>query len=121
MLSMRQPESEPQLLVTVEEAARRLSIGRTVTYLLVLKGELPSVKIGRTRRVVVASLNDYFATLLQAEPNHGLPSRTAATAEEVGDGGQTRQPRGRHQQAQRRPLDGADLARRRQTQGVLRQ
>lgn len=63
---MKQPQSEP-LLVTVEEAARRLSIGRTATYLLVLKGELQSVKIGRTRRVVVASLNDYIRRLLEQE------------------------------------------------------
>lgn len=56
--------SEPPLLVTVEEAARRLSIGRTATYMLVLRGELQSVKIGRTRRVVVKSLEAYVAKLL---------------------------------------------------------
>ena len=55
-----QPQSEPPLLVTVEEAARRLSIGRTAAYMLVLRGELQSVKIGRTRRVVVASLEAYI-------------------------------------------------------------
>ena len=56
---------EPPVLVTVEEAARRLSIGRTATYMLVLRGELESVKIGRTRRVVVASIDDYVSKLLQ--------------------------------------------------------
>lgn len=60
-----QPQPEPLVLVTVEEAARRLSIGRTATYMLVLKGELQSVKIGRTRRVVVASIDDYVSKLLQ--------------------------------------------------------
>ncbi len=64
---MSQPRSEPPMLVTVEEAARRLSIGRTAAYMLVLRGELQSVKIGRTRRVVVASLNDYITTLLRRE------------------------------------------------------
>ncbi|HEY7781310.1 MAG TPA: helix-turn-helix domain-containing protein [Ktedonobacterales bacterium] len=58
MLAQSQPAPEPPVLVTVDEAARRLSIGRTAAYLLVLKGELQSVKIGRARRVVVASLND---------------------------------------------------------------
>ncbi|HEU5328648.1 MAG TPA: excisionase family DNA-binding protein [Thermomicrobiales bacterium] len=60
-----QLQPEPPVLVTVEEAARRLSIGRTATYMLVLKGELQSVKIGRTRRVVVASIDDYVSKLLQ--------------------------------------------------------
>ena len=60
-----QSRPEPPVLVTVEEAARRLSIGRTATYMLVLRGELESVKIGRTRRVVVASIDDYVSKLLQ--------------------------------------------------------
>ena len=60
-----QLQPEPPVLVTVEEAARRLSIGRTATYMLVLKGELQSVKIVRTRRVVVASIDDYVSKLLQ--------------------------------------------------------
>ena len=60
-----QSQPEPPVLVTVEEAARRLSIGRTATYMLVLRGELESVKIGRTRRVVVTSIDDYVSKLLQ--------------------------------------------------------
>lgn len=55
---------EPPMLVTVEEAARRLSIGRTAAYMLVLRGEIQSVKIGRTRRVVVKSLEAYIQRLL---------------------------------------------------------
>lgn len=63
----RQQVPDAPLLVTVEEAARRLSIGRTAAYLLVLQGELQSVKIGRTRRVVVASLEAYIQRLLEDE------------------------------------------------------
>lgn len=62
-----QQAPDAPLLVTVEEAARRLSIGRTAAYLLVLQGELQSVKIGRTRRVVVASLEAYIQRLLDHE------------------------------------------------------
>lgn len=62
---MASPRPEPPVLVTVEEVARRLSIGRTATYMLVLKGELQSVKIGRTRRVVVTSITDYITRLLE--------------------------------------------------------
>lgn len=64
---MMQHRREPPVLVTVEEAARRLSIGRTAAYMLVLKGELQSVKIGRTRRVVVSSLEAYIQRLLEQE------------------------------------------------------
>jgi excisionase family DNA binding protein len=61
------PHPEPPKLIPVEEAARLLGIGRTAAYMLVLKGELASVKIGRTRRVVVASLEAYIQRLLEGE------------------------------------------------------
>ena len=66
-MQQHEQEREPPVLVTVEEAARRLSIGRTACYMLVLKGELQSVKIGRTRRVVVSSLEAYIQRLLDGE------------------------------------------------------
>lgn len=49
--------------ISVEEAATLLGIGRTVTYRLVLGGELRSVKIGRRRLVVRASVEEYVARL----------------------------------------------------------
>jgi len=69
---MRMPQHEEGKtsevrLITVSEAARRLGIGRTACYALVLKGELQSVKIGRSRRVVVSSLEAYIERLLQHE------------------------------------------------------
>jgi excisionase family DNA binding protein len=54
---------EAKLLVSVEEAAALLSLGRTVTWALVRKNELRSVKVGKTRRVVVASLQEYVERL----------------------------------------------------------
>jgi excisionase family DNA binding protein len=39
------------LLLTPEQAARRLSVGRTTVYTLMASGELLSVNIGRCRRV----------------------------------------------------------------------
>lgn len=59
--------SEDTSLVTVEEAARMMSIGRTSCYMLVLNGELKSVKIGRTRRVVLSSIDAYIQRLLEKE------------------------------------------------------
>lgn len=40
-----------RLLLTVEEAAQRLGIGRTLAWRLVQAGQLPSVRLGRCVRV----------------------------------------------------------------------
>jgi excisionase family DNA binding protein len=50
-------------LLTVEEAARRLRIGRTTCYALIRSGELESVPVGRLRRVPPEALHDYVAKL----------------------------------------------------------
>ncbi|MCH7837981.1 MAG: helix-turn-helix domain-containing protein [Chloroflexi bacterium] len=55
-----------ELLVSVEEAARRLAIGRSSAYVLIRQGELASIKIGAARRVPVAALSEYVERL-QAE------------------------------------------------------
>ena len=55
---------EDQLLVTPEEAARRLSVGRTTVYELMSTGELKSVNIGRCRRVPVSSLTLFVSSLI---------------------------------------------------------
>lgn len=58
---------DPTLVaLTVEEAARRLSVGRTTMYALLASGEVPSVTIGRLRRIPAEALNDYVATRAQA-------------------------------------------------------
>ena len=53
-----------QLLVTPEEAARRLSVGRTTIYELMASGELQSVNIGRCRRVPLSALRSFVARLV---------------------------------------------------------
>ncbi len=45
------------VLLRVEEAARRLSIGRTKTYELMTAGELPVVRIGRSVRIPTAAVD----------------------------------------------------------------
>ena len=40
-----------KVLMTVPEAAKRLSLGRATTYQLVRRGELPVVRLGRAVRV----------------------------------------------------------------------
>lgn len=53
-----------KFLVSIEEAAVLLSLGSTEMYRLVRSGEIPSVKVGRSRRVVVTALHEYVAELL---------------------------------------------------------
>jgi excisionase family DNA binding protein len=50
-------------LLTVEEAAQRLGIGRTTMYRLVSSGEVESVTLGRLRRVPSECLDEFVATL----------------------------------------------------------
>lgn len=52
-----------ELLITVAEAARRLGLGRSLTYRFIQTAELPSLKIGGARRVAVADLNQFVERL----------------------------------------------------------
>ncbi|MEV7934946.1 helix-turn-helix domain-containing protein [Kitasatospora sp. NPDC088264] len=59
--------ADPTLVaLTVEEAARRLGVGRTTMYALVASGEVSSVTIGRLRRVPAEALKKYVASRTQA-------------------------------------------------------
>ena len=51
------------LLISVEEAATILGIGRTQTFELIMKGSISSVKIGRRRLVVRGDLEDFVRRL----------------------------------------------------------
>ena len=62
---------ERALLLRVEDAARRLGIARTLMFRLIKDGEVESVRVGRLRRVPVASLEDYVERLRQA---HNAPA-----------------------------------------------
>lgn len=53
------PPASERILLTVEEAAERLGIGRTFAWRLVRTGDLKSVQIGRLRRVHVDAVREY--------------------------------------------------------------
>lgn len=57
--------SEP-LLLTPEQAAKSLSIGRNKVFELMAAGELESVQIGRSRRVPWQAIEDYVVRLRSA-------------------------------------------------------
>lgn len=48
-----------RVLLTVEEAARRLRIGRTTAFGLVAAGDLESIQIGSLRRVPVDAVTRF--------------------------------------------------------------
>jgi excisionase family DNA binding protein len=54
-----------QILMTVEEAANALRIGRTRMFALIASGEIASVLIGRSRRISVDALREYTRRLPQ--------------------------------------------------------
>lgn len=51
--------SVPQLLLTVEEAAQVLRLGRTTVYNLIRAGDLDSARVGRLRRVPLEELRRF--------------------------------------------------------------
>lgn len=55
------------LVLTIEEAADVLRIGRTTMYALIAAGEVESVCIGRLRRIPVRCLRTYVEGLLSPD------------------------------------------------------
>ena len=51
---------EVQSILTIEEAAEVLRVGRTTMYELVLSGQVPSFTVGRARRLRRSDLDDYI-------------------------------------------------------------
>ncbi len=49
-----------KLLLTVEEAAQALGLGRSLLYDLLARKEIFSVKIGRVRRIPLAALQAFI-------------------------------------------------------------
>jgi excisionase family DNA binding protein len=58
-----------ELLLTVEEAARRLQLGRTLLYRLISSGDLESVTVGRLRRLLPAGVRGDGAPTAPARRN----------------------------------------------------
>ncbi len=55
--------TDEQLLLTAEEAAKALNVGRTTLYALIKDGQLHSVHIGRSCRLTRAELVRYVERL----------------------------------------------------------
>ncbi len=60
-------------LLTIEEGARRLSIGRSHIYELMQRGGLRSVRMGRSRRILNTDLEAFIDQILNGPDD--LPAR----------------------------------------------
>ena len=56
-----------QLLLTVEQAAARIGVGRTTMFALIGSGDVRTVQIGRLRRIRPADLQTYVDGLASSE------------------------------------------------------
>jgi excisionase family DNA binding protein len=57
-----------KLLLTPEETANLLSLGRTKVYQLIAEGTLRSVRIGKCRRVPTSALLELIDSLVATKP-----------------------------------------------------
>ncbi|WP_085171693.1 excisionase family DNA-binding protein [Mycolicibacterium iranicum] len=57
--------TEKSELITVQAAADRLAVSRWMIYRLIWEQQVKSVQIGRCRRIIRQSLDDYVAGLIE--------------------------------------------------------
>ena len=62
------------LLFKPEQGALVLGIGRSKIFELMATGEIPSVRIGRSRRISRQALEDYVARLCTSQTGDGRPA-----------------------------------------------
>lgn len=83
---MSLPTPDRAHLLTVEEAAECLGIGRTKTYELMMGGDLASIKIGSRRLVAVSSITAYIRDQLgHVEAPEALTKDTVEALVESGE------------------------------------
>lgn len=70
-----------KLLLTPEDAAAALSIGRSKLYELIAAGTLETVAIGACRRIPRAALDDFVDRLRTSTPSRPNDPSAAAPAE----------------------------------------
>jgi excisionase family DNA binding protein len=66
----RGPAPVSKILLTAEEAAEAMSLGRSFVYELVMCKRIRSVKVGRKRRIPVFALHEFVSRQL-AEMDEG--------------------------------------------------
>lgn len=54
-------QDQARLLLDVREAADLLGIGRSHLYSYVLRGDLPSIKLGRRRKISLEAIHEFIS------------------------------------------------------------
>jgi excisionase family DNA binding protein len=73
-----------KLLVTPEEAAAILSVGRTTVYEFIATGQLESVQIKSCRRIPMAALQRFVQRLLEGSERAGPNGEGGSSSEGAG-------------------------------------
>ncbi len=60
-------------LLTVAEAAFVTGCSRSLLYLKLMSGEIPSIKIGRARRIPIAALDEWVARQVEEQASDEQP------------------------------------------------
>lgn len=63
----REPKSQPTLLVNPDEAAAMMGLHRSRIFPLLKSGAIPSVKIGRSRRIRTQDIELFIQRLLEEQ------------------------------------------------------
>lgn len=74
---------DTKTLLTVAEAAGRLRVGRSFFYMLLMRGEVGSVKVGKCRRIPPGELDRYISRLVREQSFSGKKLDTARDGEGV--------------------------------------
>lgn len=64
---MSQPEAPKRVTMTVEEAGRKLGVGRNQAYEAVRRGEIPSIRIGKRVLVPIQAFDKLLANAGNSE------------------------------------------------------
>jgi excisionase family DNA binding protein len=62
-----------KLLLTPEEAFQAINIGRAKGFQMLASGELPSIKVGRLRRIPAAELRNWVQKQVEEQTEADLP------------------------------------------------
>ena len=70
MQTKTKPDAVGDGFMTVDEVAEYLSLSRTTIYQMLERGQLPSAKFGRMRRIPRKAVVEYANKLLSATEEH---------------------------------------------------
>jgi excisionase family DNA binding protein len=66
-VSLQEAAAPVKLLLTPQEAAQALGIGRTVLYQLLMRKDIRSFKLGAARRIPLSALQEFIARQIEQE------------------------------------------------------